>query len=163
MIKSGIGYDVHKLVKGKRLVLGGIEVPYEYGLEGHSDADVLIHSVIDAIIGALGKGDIGLHFPDTDPQYKDINSMFLLKEVFSWMKADGYVINNIDSVIIAQRPKLSPYIPEMRKNIANVLEVYIESINIKATTTEGLGFCGRGEGIAALSIVTLIKEHKDGY
>ncbi len=158
MIRSGIGYDVHRLVKGRRLILGGVEIPYEYGLEGHSDADVLVHSIMDAILGALGKGDIGIHFPDTDPEYKDAISLELLRKVFLWTRKDGFIINNIDSIIVAQKPKLFSYMPEMKRNIARVLDAKESSINIKATTTEGLGFCGRGEGISAFSIVTLIKE-----
>jgi len=158
MIRSGIGYDVHRLVKGRKLILGGVEVPYEYGLEGHSDADVLVHSVIDAVLGALGKGDIGIHFPDTDPSYKNAISLNLLREVFLWVKEEGFLINNLDCIIVAQRPKLFSYMPEMKRNIAKVLDVSENRINIKATTTEGLGFCGRGEGISAFSVVTLIKE-----
>lgn len=158
MIRVGIGYDVHRLVKGRKLVLGGVFIPYEYGLEGHSDADVLVHSIMDAIIGALGKGDIGRHFPDTDLKYKDANSIGLLKEVFSWAKREGFVLNNLDSIIVAQRPRLSPYIRDMQRNIAEAIEASIDRINIKATTTEGLGFCGRGEGISSFAIVSLIKE-----
>ena len=160
MIRCGIGFDVHKLVMGRRLVLGGVEIPHEYGLEGHSDADVLVHSIMDAILGALGKGDIGLHFPDNDPAYKDAVSMDLLKKVFSWAKDEGFMVNNIDCIIIAQKPKLFPYISEMRKNIARILEASEARVNIKATTTEGLGFCGRGEGISAFSVVTMIREQR---
>ena len=163
MIRSGMGFDVHRLVRGRRLVLGGVEVHYEYGLEGHSDADVLVHSIMDAILGAMGQGDIGIHFPDNDPTYKDAVSMELLGKVFSWAKEEGFIINNLDCVIVAQRPKLFPYIAEMRRNIAMILEADEARINIKATTTEGLGFCGRGEGISAFSIVTMIKEQNDGY
>lgn len=158
MIRSGIGYDVHRLVKGRKLILGGVEVSYEYGLEGHSDADVLVHSIMDAILGALGKGDVGVHFPDTDPAYKDAISMELLRRVFLWAKDEGFSINNLDCIIVAQKPRLSSYITEMKKNIGRVLDTNENRINIKATTTEGLGFCGRGEGISALAIVTLIKE-----
>lgn len=157
MLRSGIGYDVHRLVKGRPLILGGVHIPYEYGLEGHSDADVLVHSIIDAILGALGKGDIGIYFPDTDPKYKGANSIELLKQVFTWAKEEGFMINNLDTIVVAQRPKLSKYIPEMKKNIANALEAEENRINIKATTTEKLGFVGREEGISAYAIVTLIK------
>ncbi len=157
MIRAGIGYDVHRLVKGRRLTLGGVHIPYEYGLEGHSDADVLVHSIMDAILGALGKGDIGVHFPDSDPQYKGANSIVLLKKVFTWAKDEGFRLNNLDSIIVAQKPKLAPYVTEMRKNIANALESEESKVNIKATTTEGLGFVGKGEGISAYTIVTLIK------
>ena len=157
MIKVGIGYDVHRLVKGRKLILGGVEIPYEYGLEGHSDADVLVHSIMDAILGALGKGDIGIHFPDSDPRYRGANSMALLKEVFIWAKEEGFRLNNLDSIILAQKPKLAPYIPEMKKNIAEALESEEFNINIKATTTEGLGFVGKREGISAYAIVSLIK------
>jgi len=157
MIKVGIGYDVHRLVKGRKLILGGVVIPYEYGLEGYSDADVLVHSIMDAIIGALGKGDIGIHFPDSDPLYKDANSLDLLKRIIVWAKKEGFILNNLDSIIVAQRPKLSPYIKDMCKNIAEATEASINKINVKATTTEGLGFCGREEGIASFAIVSLIK------
>jgi len=157
MIKVGIGYDVHRLIKGRKLILGGVNIPYEYGLEGYSDADVLVHSIMDAIIGALGKGDIGIHFPDSDPLYKDANSLDLLKKVIVWAKKEGFILNNLDSIIVAQRPKLSPYIKDMCKNIAEATEASINKINVKATTTEGLGFCGREEGIASFAIVSLIK------
>ena len=157
MIKVGIGYDVHSLVKGRKLILGGVEIPYEYGLKGHSDADVLAHSIMDAILGALGKGDIGIHFPDSDPQYEGANSIALLKKVYTWAKEEGFRLNNLDSIIVAQKPKLAPYIPEMKKNIAEALESEESNINIKATTTEGLGFTGRMEGISAYAIVSLIR------
>ena len=157
MIKVGIGYDVHSLVKGRKLILGGVEIPYEYGLKGHSDADVLAHSIMDAILGALGKGDIGIHFPDSDPQYEGANSIALLKKVYTWAKEKGFRLNNLDSIIVAQKPKLAPYIPEMKKNIAEALESEESNINIKATTTEGLGFTGRMEGISAYAIVSLIR------
>ncbi len=160
MIRSGIGYDVHRLVEGRKLILGGVHIPYEYGLEGHSDADVLVHAIMDAILGALGKGDIGIHFPDSEPRYKDADSIKLLIKVMNMAKKDGYRVNNLDSIIVAQRPRLSPYIPEMRKNIADALRIDEERVNIKATTTEGLGFEGKGEGISAFAIVTLVQ--KDG-
>ena len=154
-MKVGIGYDIHRLVTGRRLVLGGVEIPFEKGLSGHSDADVLTHSICDAILGALGKGDIGLHFPDSDPKYKDISSLILLGKVSEIMTEANFQVNNLDSVIIAQKPHLLPYIEDMKKNISRVLKISREVINIKATTNEGLGLIGQGEGIAAYAIVSL--------
>jgi len=154
-MKIGIGYDIHRLVTGRKLVLGGVEIPFEKGLSGHSDADVLTHSICDAILGALGKGDIGRHFPDTDAKYKDISSLILLGKVFEIMTKANFQVNNLDSVIIAQSPRLSPYIEEMKKNVSRVLNSNQEVINIKATTNEGLGLIGQGEGIAAYAIVSL--------
>lgn len=154
-MKVGIGYDIHRLVTGRKLVLGGVEIPFEKGLSGHSDADVLAHSICDAILGALGKGDIGLHFPDTDPKYKDISSLILLGKVSEIMTEANFQINNLDSVIIAQSPRLLSYIEEMKKNVSRVLNSSREVINIKATTNEGLGLIGQGEGIAAYTIVSL--------
>jgi len=154
-MKVGIGYDIHKLVKGRRLVLGGVEIPFDRGLSGHSDADVLTHSICDAILGALGKGDIGRHFPDKDPQYKDISSLILLEKVFKIMNEASFQVNNLDSVIIAEKPHLFPYVQDMVKNLSRVLNTDREAINIKATTNEGLGWIGKGEGIAAYSIVSL--------
>jgi len=154
-MKVGIGYDIHRLVKSRRLVLGGVEIPFEKGLFGHSDADVLCHSICDAILGALGKGDIGYHFPDSDPKYKDISSLILLKKVSEIMTEANFQVNNLDSVIIAEKPRLLPYIEEMEKNVSRVLKIGREGINIKATTNEGLGGIGRGEGIAAYTIVSL--------
>jgi len=154
-MKVGIGYDIHRLVTGRKLVLGGVEIPFEKGLSGHSDADVLAHSICDAILGALGKGDIGLHFPDTDPKYKDISSLILLGKVSEIMTEANFQVNNLDSIIIAQSPRLSPYIEEMKKNVSKVLNSSREVINIKATTNEGLGLIGQGEGIAAYTIVSL--------
>jgi 2-C-methyl-D-erythritol 2,4-cyclodiphosphate synthase len=150
-----MGYDVHKLVKGKNLILGGITIPHETGLLGHSDADVLIHAVMDALLGAASLGDIGKHFPDTDPKYKDISSIVLLKHVGSLINEKKYLIENIDATIIAQRPKMAPYIPSMVKNIASALDLPIDKINIKATTEEGLGFTGRQEGISSNAICLL--------
>jgi 2-C-methyl-D-erythritol 2,4-cyclodiphosphate synthase len=150
-MRVGIGYDVHKLVEGRRLILGGVKVPFKKGLLGHSDGDVLLHAICDALLGAAGKGDIGEHFPDTDPEYKDISSLVLLEKVKGLI--NEYRINNIDSVIIAQEPKLASYLEKMKENIAKVLE--IDKINIKATTTEKLGPMGRGEGIAAYAMVSL--------
>ena len=152
MYRIGEGYDVHKLVEGRDLILGGVKVPYEKGLLGHSDADVLLHAVMDAMLGACALGDIGKHFPDTDPKYKGANSLELLKEVRKICKAN---ICNIDASIICEKPKLSPYIDEMRKNIADALSIDISRVSIKATTEEGLGFTGSGEGIAARAIVLI--------
>jgi len=156
-VRVGIGYDVHKLTENRKLILGGIEIPYEKGLMGHSDADVLIHAIMDALLGAAAKGDIGKNFPDNDEKYKDISSMILLKRVKDILNEDGYTVVNIDSTIVAQRPKLASYIDSMRKNIAEVLEIEIEQINIKATTEEGLGFTGEGKGISAYAICMLKK------
>lgn len=152
-MRVGIGYDVHKLVEGRRLILGGVEVPFGRGLLGHSDGDVLLHAICDALLGAAGKGDIGGHFPDTEPKYKDISSFILLEKVKGLIKE--YRINNIDSIIIAQEPKLAPYLSKMKENITQVLKIDKSKINIKATTTEKLGPMGRGEGIAAYAIVSL--------
>ena len=158
MFRIGFGYDAHRLIKGRPLIIGGVSIPYELGLEGHSDADVLIHSLMDAILGALGKGDIGMHFPDNDPAYKGIDSTLLLKKVMEMVNRDGYIINNTDNTIVAQRPKLAPHMQNMRDRLSRFLEVPTDRINIKATTTEGMGFCGRGEGIAAYSIASLVKK-----
>jgi len=154
-MKVGIGYDIHRLVIGRKLVLGGVEIPFEKGLFGHSDADVLVHSICDAILGALGKGDIGLHFPNSDPKYKDISSLILLGKVSEIMAEANFQVNNLDSIIIAQKPHLLPYIEDMEKNVSGVLKISREVINIKATTNEGLGLIGQGEGIAAYTIVSL--------
>ena len=155
-MRIGFGYDVHQLVEGRRLVLGGIEIDNKnIGLLGHSDADVLVHSIMDSILGALALGDIGKHFPDTDPKYKDISSMLLLSKVYDTMEAEGYRIGNIDATIGAQAPKLAPYIDEMRKSIANTLNTHVKNINIKATTTEELGFVGRKEGMSSYSVCLL--------
>ena len=155
-LRVGIGYDVHRLVEGRPLILGGVDIPYEQGLMGHSDADVLIHAICDALLGALGLGDIGRHFPDSDPSYKGISSLILLENVAGQMRQQGYAIGNIDSIIIAQRPKLSPYIEAMSTTLASTLHTSGDRINVKATTTEGLGFPGRGEGIAAQAITHII-------
>ena len=154
-MRIGMGYDVHKLVEGRKLILGGVEVPYEKGLLGHSDADVLIHAIMDALLGAAALGDIGKHFPDTDPKYKDISSILLLKQVRQLLEDHFYVIGNIDATVIAQQPKLAPYREEMVENIAEALGISKNQICVKATTEEGLGFTGRGEGIAAQVIVLL--------
>ncbi|MGI5997190.1 MAG: 2-C-methyl-D-erythritol 2,4-cyclodiphosphate synthase [Lutispora sp.] len=155
MYRVGNGYDVHRLVEGRRLILGGVEIPYEKGLLGHSDADVLVHAIMDALLGACGKRDIGALFPDTDADYKDISSLVLLNKVSQILIDLGYRISNIDSIIVAQRPKLSPYIDHMRSKIAGVLNIEIDRINIKATTSEGLGFTGTGEGISAYAVACL--------
>ena len=156
-MRIGLGYDVHKLVTNRKLILGGVEIPYEYGLLGHSDADVLLHAIMDSWLGASALGDIGKHFPDTDPKYKGISSIALLKEVGKLLYENGYKISNIDSTIIAQKPKMAPHIQLMRKNIANALNIDIDQINVKATTEEGLGFTGEGLGISSQSICLLYK------
>lgn len=156
-MRIGLGYDVHKLVTDRKLILGGVEIPYEYGLLGHSDADVLLHAIMDSLLGASALGDIGKHFPDTDPKYKGISSIALLKEVGKLLYENGYKISNIDSTIIAQKPKMAPHIPLMRKNIANALNIDVNQINVKATTEEGLGFTGEGLGISSQSICLLYK------
>ena len=155
--KIGHGYDVHKLVEGRDLILGGVNIPHTLGLLGHSDADVLLHAIMDSILGALALGDIGKHFPDTDNKYLGISSMKLLMEVSAVMKGKGYRIGNLDATVIAQKPKLRGYIDVMRKNVADVLECDIDSVNIKATTEEHLGFTGREEGISAHAVVLLEK------
>ena len=156
-MRVGFGYDVHALVTGRPLFLGGIEIPYLFGLQGHSDADVLLHAICDALLGAIGEGDIGKHFPDTDSQYRDIRSTVLLKRVINKIKEKGFHLSNIDTTLVAQRPKISEFIPRMVKQIADVLEIEPGRVNVKATTTEGLGFTGRGEGIAAYA-VALVEE-----
>jgi 2-C-methyl-D-erythritol 2,4-cyclodiphosphate synthase len=157
LFRTGLGYDVHAFAKGRPLILGGVEIPFESGLLGHSDADVLIHAIMDGILGALAKGDIGSHFPDNDPAYKDMDSFIMLKQVANIMELEGYGINNIDCVVVAEKPKLAPHISEMREKISKALHCDTDRISVKATTTEGLGFTGRKEGIEAFSIVTLIK------
>jgi len=157
-MRVGFGYDVHPFVSGRPLILGGIQIPYLFGLKGHSDADVLIHAICDALLGAIAEGDIGRHFPDTDPQYRDIKSTLLLKKVLAKMREKGFHPMNIDTTIVAQKPKLSDNIPKMVREIANVLEIEADRVNIKATTTEGLGFTGREEGIAAYA-VALVEEN----
>lgn len=156
-MRVGLGYDVHQLVSGRLLVLGGIKIPYSMGLKGHSDADVLLHAVCDALLGAIAEGDIGKHFPDTDSRYKDIRSTLLLKSVAETVRKKGFRIVNVDSTIVAQKPKLADFIPGMRKEIADVLEIDPGHISVKATTTEGLGFAGREEGIGAYAIA-LVEE-----
>ncbi|MCP4623315.1 MAG: 2-C-methyl-D-erythritol 2,4-cyclodiphosphate synthase [bacterium] len=153
----GIGYDVHKLVAGRKLVLGGVDIPFEKGLLGHSDADVLVHAVCDALLGAAAMGDIGLHFPDTDPQFKNIASLKLLAGTKALINGKGFTIGNIDATIFAEAPKLGPYRQKIKENLASTVEVDPGCINIKATTTEGLGYIGRGEGIGAMSVALLKK------
>ncbi len=155
MMRIGHGYDVHRLAEGRTLIIGGVKIPYEKGLLGHSDADVLVHAIMDALLGALALGDIGMHFPDSDPAYKNADSLVLLRQVFLLVQKEGMHIVNIDSTILAQAPKLAPYIASMRKNLAMTLELAENCINIKATTEEGLGFTGRKEGIAAHAVCLL--------
>ena len=155
LMRIGQGYDVHRLVEGRKLILGGVEIPYEKGLLGHSDADVLLHAVMDALLGAAALGDIGQHFPDSDERYKGISSVELLKDVGKILQENGYLIENIDSTVIAQRPKLLPYRPQMAKNIADALGIEPDQVSVKATTEEGLGFTGTGEGISAQAIALL--------
>jgi 2-C-methyl-D-erythritol 2,4-cyclodiphosphate synthase len=157
-MRVGFGYDVHPFVSGRPLILGGIKIPYLFGLKGHSDADVLVHAICDALLGAVAEGDIGRHFPDTDAQYRDIQSTILLKKVLTKVREKGFRPVNIDATVVAQKPKLSEIIPRMVKEISDVLEIEAERVNIKATTTEGLGFTGREEGIAAYAVV-LVEEN----
>jgi len=153
--RIGFGYDVHRLVQGRPLILGGLKIPFGKGLYGHSDADVLTHAVMDAILGAIGKGDIGRHFPDSDPMYEGANSLSLLKKVVEILHQEGFVVNNLDATIVAQEPKLTEYLDEMGKQLSRALRVDPGSVNVKATTSEGLGFCGRGEGLAAYAVVAV--------
>ena len=157
-MRIGHGYDVHRLTEGRKLILGGLEIPWEKGLDGHSDADVLLHAVMDAMLGAAALGDIGKHFPDTDASYKGIDSMVLLKRVKQVVAKKGYVLSNLDVTVIAQRPKLAPHIPQMREQIAGCLDVDLDQINIKATTEEHLGFTGREEGISCHAVCLLEKK-----
>ncbi len=154
-MRVGMGYDVHKLTEGRKLIMGGVEIPYEKGLLGHSDADVLLHAVMDALLGAAALGDIGKHFPDTDPAYKGISSIKLLERVGALLMEHCFFIENIDATIIAQAPKMRPYIDAMRENIARALDISIEQVNVKATTEEGLGFTGSGEGISSQAVCLL--------
>lgn len=158
-MRAGIGYDVHRLIEGRRLVLGGVEIPYEKGLLGHSDADVLLHAIMDALLGAAALGDIGKHFPDNDDKYKGISSLKLLEYVAALLQEKDYVIENIDATVIAQKPKLADYIDKMRDNIADVIKIDKNQVNVKATTEEGLGFTGTGEGISAQAICSLSSMH----
>ncbi|WP_409343441.1 2-C-methyl-D-erythritol 2,4-cyclodiphosphate synthase [Paenibacillus sp. MBLB4367] len=157
MIRVGQGFDVHQLVEGRKCIIGGVEIPFEKGLLGHSDADVLLHTISDAVLGALALGDIGKHFPDTDPAFKDADSLKLLVHIWGLIKERGYRLGNVDATIIAQKPKMAPHIPAMVEIIAKALEADASQVNVKATTTEWLGFTGRGEGIAAQAVVCLVK------
>lgn len=157
-MRIGHGYDVHRLDEGRKLIIGGVDIPYEKGLLGHSDADVLLHAISDAILGAIAEGDIGRHFPDTDPRYKGADSLKLLEHVRELAEAKGFRLGNVDATIVAQRPKMAPHISRMRENIAQVLNSNVDLVNVKATTTEELGFCGRGEGIAAHAVVLMLKK-----
>lgn len=154
-MRVGLGYDVHKLVEGRKLILGGVEIPYERGLLGHSDADVLLHAIMDSLLGACALGDIGKHFPDTDIEFKGISSIKLLEKTAKLISQRGYIVNNIDATIIAEKPKMLPYIQSMRENISRALNIDIDKINVKATTEEGLGFTGNGLGISSQSIASV--------
>ena len=156
-MRVGMGYDVHKLTEDRKLIIGGVEIPYHKGLLGHSDADVLLHAVMDALLGAAAFGDVGKHFPDTDAKYKGISSIKLLEHVSALLEENQFVVENIDATIIAQSPKMRPYIEQMRENIANALHIQKDQVNVKATTEEGLGFTGMGEGISAQAICLLEK------
>ena len=157
IIRIGNGYDVHRLVTGRKLILGGIDIPHSTGLDGHSDADVLLHALCDALLGAVGAGDIGTHFPDTDSKWKGISSLVLLEQVTAICRDKGFEFSNIDTIIVAQKPKLAPFLPDMKKNISQAMAIDIGQINIKATTTEKLGFAGKEEGIAAYAVALLSK------
>ena len=158
MIRFGMGYDVHRLTEERKLIIGGVEIPHKLGLLGHSDADVLLHAISDAILGAAALGDIGKHFPDTDPRYKGADSLKLLGEVARLVAEKGYRVGNVDSTIVAQAPKLAPYIPEMNKNIAETLNIPIDAVNVKATTEEHLGFTGTEQGISAYAVAGLVSD-----
>ena len=155
-MRVGMGYDVHRLTEERKLILGGVEIPWEKGLLGHSDADVLVHAVMDALLGAAALGDIGKHFPDTDPAYKGISSILLLRHVTELLKKNGHAIGNVDATIIAQKPKMAPHILKMRENMAEAMGISIDCLNVKATTEEGLGFTGREDGISAQAICLLV-------
>lgn len=157
-IRIGNGYDVHRLVENRPMIIGGVNIPYELGLDGHSDADVLVHSIMDSILGAAALGDIGTHFPDTDPAYKNADSIKLLKYCGAIVLSEGYIVGNIDAIIVAQAPKMKEYIPEMRNNIANALRIDVSRVNVKATTEENLGFTGAEEGLSSYSVCLLIKK-----
>jgi 2-C-methyl-D-erythritol 2,4-cyclodiphosphate synthase len=156
VFRVGFGYDAHRLVEGRSLILGGVKIPHPLGLLGHSDADVLTHAIVDAILGALARGDMGQHFPDSDPAYKDMDSLLMLKEVMEWVKADGFRVNQADTTIVAEAPKLAPSLVTMKERLSEALGINMDQINIKATTSEGMGFCGRQEGMEAYAVVTLV-------
>jgi 2-C-methyl-D-erythritol 2,4-cyclodiphosphate synthase len=160
-MRVGVGYDVHPLVSGRRLVLGGVEIPFEKGLDGHSDADVLVHAIIDALLGATGLGDIGVHFPSSDPRYKDISSVSLLRQVVSLLQAQGWLVCNVDASIVAERPRLTPFISEMRGIIGEALGIDVGQVGVKSTTSKGLGFLGKGEGIAVHAVAMVEKAGED--
>ena len=157
MVRFGMGYDVHQLVEGRKLIIGGVDIPYEKGLKGHSDADVLLHAISDALLGAAALGDIGKHFPDTDPAFKDADSLKLLQRVGERLQGKGYRVGNVDATIVAQKPKMAPYIMTMRENIARVLGAELDQINVKATTEEWLGFTGQGQGISSYAVAGIEK------
>jgi 2-C-methyl-D-erythritol 2,4-cyclodiphosphate synthase len=159
-MRVGVGYDVHPLVSGRRLVLGGVEIPSEKGLDGHSDADVLVHAIIDALLGATALGDIGVHFPSSDPRYKDISSVALLRQVVSLVRAQGWLVCNVDASIVAERPRLTPFVAEMRGIIGEALGIGVEQVGVKSTTSKGIGFLGKGEGIA-VHAVAMVEEAVD--
>jgi 2-C-methyl-D-erythritol 2,4-cyclodiphosphate synthase len=156
VLRIGFGYDAHRLVPGRRLVLGGVMISHDRGLLGHSDADVLTHAIVDAVIGALARGDIGEHFPDTDPSFKDADSLLLLKTVMEWVRAEGLRVGNLDTTVVTQKPKLAPHISAMKDKLSPILGVDPRRINIKAKTSEGMGFCGREEGMEAFAVVSLV-------
>jgi len=156
MIRVGFGYDAHRLVVGRSLILGGVDVPYHLGLQGHSDADVLIHAACDALLGAAGMGDLGSHFPDTDPELEGVSSVVILKKIAAMVRNEGFELQNLDTTVVAEKPKLAPYIETMKARIAEALGVNTTQVSVKATTTEGMGFTGRGEGMAAYAVAVLI-------
>lgn len=158
MFRIGFGYDAHRLVEGRPLILGGVSIPFGKGLLGHSDADVLAHAVMDALLGALAKGDIGQHFPDTDPAYKGMQSLKMLEQVLCWVQEAGYQVHNLDATIVAQEPKLAPYIPDIQARLSRILQAPAHHVSVKAKTSEGMGFCGREEGMEAYAVVSLINK-----
>jgi 2-C-methyl-D-erythritol 2,4-cyclodiphosphate synthase len=160
-MRVGIGYDVHPQVNRRRLVLGGVEIPFEKGLDGHSDADVLVHAIIDALLGATGLGDIGIHFPSSDPRYRDISSVALLRQVVSLLRTEGWLVCNIDASVVAERPRLAPFVAEMRGILSEALGIAVDHVGVKSTTSKGLGFLGKGEGIA-VHAVALVKKRGEG-
>ncbi|HYB21722.1 MAG TPA: 2-C-methyl-D-erythritol 2,4-cyclodiphosphate synthase [Thermodesulfobacteriota bacterium] len=162
-MRVGFGYDVHCLTEGRKLILGGVEIPFEKGLEGHSDADVLLHAICDGLLGAMGEGDIGQHFPNTDPRFKDISSLKLLQAVALKVARLNFAVENVDSTVVAEKPRIGPYIPQMKKEISRVLDISPGQVNVKATTSEGLGFIGRGKGIAAYAAVLLKEVMGSGF